>query len=318
VGTGFHPELTGRENIFLNGAILGMRRVEIRKKFDEIVAFAEVEEFVDTPVKHYSSGMYVRLAFAVAAHLQPETLVVDEVLAVGDAAFQKKCIGKMGDVAKEGRTVLFVSHNMFSLQNLCSRGILLESGRKTLEGSIAEVISRYMDAGKEQHGEVFWVSLDEAPGDDRARLKAVRVVASGIVSGEVDIEKDFRVDVEYQNLESNGRRMVSIHIYNAMGVCVFTSANLPSVTLGTDPWCSRVYPQGLFRTSCTVPGGLLNEGAYHISVFLNGQNVADHIVALRDVLRFIVQDTGGMRKEYTGPWLGTIRPRLAWQTVQLS
>src|SRR5881296_2143588 len=142
VGTGFHPELTGRENTFLSGAILGMSKREIASKFDEIVAFAELEKFIDTPVKHYSSGMHVRLAFAVAAHLQPEILLVDEVLAVGDAAFQKKCVGKMSDVAQSGRTVLFVSHNMFSLQNLCTRGIYLESGRIALQGGIAEVVNR--------------------------------------------------------------------------------------------------------------------------------------------------------------------------------
>src|SRR5262249_2440687 len=143
VGTGFHPELTGRENIFLNGAILGMSRAEISRKFDEIVAFAEIDQFLDTPVKRYSSGMYVRLAFAVAAHLEPEVLVVDEVLAVGDAAFQKKCLGKMSGVARQGRTVLFVSHNMGAVSNLCERGILLEAGRIVFSGSARDTIQQY-------------------------------------------------------------------------------------------------------------------------------------------------------------------------------
>jgi lipopolysaccharide transport system ATP-binding protein len=151
VGTGFHPELTGRENIFLNGAILGMRKTEIARKFDEIIAFAEVEKFIDTPVKHYSSGMYVRLAFAVAAHLEPEILLVDEVLAVGDAAFQKKCLGKIGDVTKEGRTVLFVSHNMGSIMQLCRSGILLAEGRIEITGKIAEVITNYTMENKSPH-----------------------------------------------------------------------------------------------------------------------------------------------------------------------
>jgi lipopolysaccharide transport system ATP-binding protein len=150
VGTGFHPELTGRENIYLNGAILGMKKAEIERKFDEIVAFAEIEKFIDTPVKHYSSGMYVRLAFAVAAYLEPEILLVDEVLAVGDVAFQKKCMGKMEDVSREGRTVLFVSHNMFSLQALCTKGILLESGWLKMEDDITTVIKKYLDFGGEQ------------------------------------------------------------------------------------------------------------------------------------------------------------------------
>ena len=144
VGTGFHPELTGRENVYLNGAILGMRRAEIARKFDEIVAFAEVEKFIDTPVKHYSSGMYMRLAFAVAAHLEPEILIVDEVLAVGDAEFQKKCLGKMGDVAKGGRTVLFVSHNMMMIQRLCTRAILLQNGRLASDDHPARVIQAYI------------------------------------------------------------------------------------------------------------------------------------------------------------------------------
>ncbi len=144
VGTGFHPELTGRENIYLNGAIIGMKKAEIDRKFDEIVAFAEIEKFLDTPVKRYSSGMYVRLAFAVAAHLEPEILLVDEVLAVGDAAFQKKCLGKMGDVAKEGRTVLFVSHNMAAVQNLCRRSLLLNDGQVVLDGSTDRVVMKYL------------------------------------------------------------------------------------------------------------------------------------------------------------------------------
>ena len=144
VGTGFHPELTGRENLFLNGAILGMRKAEIERKFDEIVAFAEIDKFIDTPVKHYSSGMYVRLAFAVAAHLEPEILLVDEVLAVGDAAFQKKCLGKMSEVSRGGRTVVFISHNMAAVENLCDKGILLEEGRVTFSGDMKQAVDRYL------------------------------------------------------------------------------------------------------------------------------------------------------------------------------
>ena len=176
VGTGFHPELTGRENIFLNGAILGMRREEIRRKFDEIVAFAEVDKFLDTPVKRYSSGMYVRLAFAVAAHLEPEILVVDEVLAVGDAEFQKKCLGKMGEVAKEGRTVLFVSHNMQAVKLLCSRAILLDSGKCVCDSNTHDAINRYLDVGgPSENGERIWNDAETRPGDDHVRLHAARL-----------------------------------------------------------------------------------------------------------------------------------------------
>ena len=317
VGTGFHPELTGRENIYLNGAILGMTRAEIKRKFDEIIAFAEVQQYLDTPVKRYSSGMYVRLAFAVAAHLEPEILVVDEVLAVGDTEFQKKCLGKMGDVAHEGRTVLFVSHNMLSLQNLCTRGILLKSGQISMTGGITDVINKYSDSGREQYREVSWVSPDIAPGDERVRLKAVRVVSEDGATGVVDISKEFRIEVDYWNLEVNSRRFVSMHLYNSMGICVLTSANLPSVSFTPDSWCSRPYPLGLFRTSCTIPGNFLNDGPHSISIFINRMAASEIILNIRDVLSFIVQDTGAMRKEYTGAWLGAVRPRLDWQTVRL-
>ncbi len=318
VGTGFHPELTGRENIYLNGAILGIKKAEIVRKFDEIVAFAEVEKFIDTPVKHYSSGMYMRLAFAVAAHLVTEILLVDEVLAVGDAVFQNKCLSKMGDVAKEGRTVVFVSHNLASLQSLCTKGILLESGKVSMEGTIRAVVHKYFDSGKEQNGEVSWATPDVAPGDERVRLKAVRVASEGVVTGEVDISKEFQVEVDYWNLEPNSRRLVSIHLHTSMGVCVLTSANFPSACPIPDPWYSRHYPRGVFRTSCAIPGFLLNDDIHSISLFINEMTATDTIVLVRDVLTFTVQDTGAMRKEYTGKWIGAVRPRLHWQTTQLN
>ncbi|MBI5572116.1 MAG: ABC transporter ATP-binding protein [Desulfomonile tiedjei] len=318
VGTGFHSELTGRENIYLNGAVLGMKKEEIGGKFDEIVSFAEVNKFIDTPVKHYSSGMYLRLAFAVAAHLEPEILLVDEVLAVGDAAFQKKCLGKMDDVAKEGRTVVFVSHNLASLQSLCTKGILLESGKVSMDGAIGAVMHKYLDSGKEQNGEVSWASPDIAPGDDRVRLKAVRVVIEGAVTGEVDISKEFQIEVDYWNLEPDSRRLVSIHLYTSMGVCVLTSGNVPSACLIPDPWYSRHYPSGLFRTSCAIPGFLLNDDIHSISLYINEMTANDNIIIMRDILTFTVQDTGAMRKEYTGKWIGAVRPRLHWQTTQLN
>ena len=185
VGTGFHPELTGRENTYLNGAILGMPRREIARKFDEIVAFAEVERFIDTPVKHYSSGMYLRLAFAVAAHLEPEILLVDEVLAVGDAAFQKKCIGKMSEVSQHGRTVLFVSHNMDAVQRLCTRAILLEQGEIALDGAVPQVVSRYLSARLEGAAPGQWTRLDDADrsGSGEARFAAVRYTSDSAAAG---------------------------------------------------------------------------------------------------------------------------------------
>ena len=318
VGTGFHPELTGRENIYLNGSILGMSRKEIKSKFDEIVAFAEIEKFLDTPVKRYSSGMYVRLAFAVAAHLEPEILMVDEVLAVGDAEFQKKCLGKMGDVAQEGRTVLFVSHNMFSLQNLCKRGILLSSGQVEMDSDISTVVGKYLDFGKEQLGEVSWPFLESAPGDGRVRLKAVRIVSEEKITRVVDIDKDFQIEVDYTNLEPGSRRLVSVHILNSMGVVILASSNMPSVCLTPDPWFSRSYPKGEFRTFCTIPGLLLNDGIHSISVYINEKSASDNILLVRDALSFIVRDTGLMRKQFSGSWIGAVRPRLDWKTLQIN
>ncbi|MDD5634012.1 MAG: ABC transporter ATP-binding protein [Candidatus Omnitrophica bacterium] len=318
VGTGFHPELTGRENIFLNGAILGMKKKEMVRKFDEMVSFAEIEKFIDTPVKFYSSGMYVRLAFAVAAHLEPEILLVDEVLAVGDAEFQKKCLGKMGDVAKGGRTVLFVSHNMLSLKNLCNKGVLLHSGRVVMENNIDAVISKYLDKDIKHAGETSWSSPEIAPGDDRVKLKAVRVISEGNVTGEVDISKDFWIEIDYWNLEPNKQRMVFIHIHNSMGIWIISSGNLASLTLNKDPWSYRPYPEGVFRTACKIPGCLLNDGHYNISVYIAGSGMSNVIIAKKDVLSFSVLDTGLMREEYTGAWPTVIRPRLEWGTEQLS
>ncbi len=319
VGTGFHPELTGRENVYLNGAILGMTKSEIDQKFDEIVAFSEVEKFIDTPVKRYSSGMRVRLAFAVAAHLEPEILLVDEVLAVGDVAFQKKCLGKMGDVSKEGRTVLYVSHNMFSLKNLCVRGILLESGEMLLDSDIHPVIDKYLGSGREQTGEICWDSPDAAPGDERVRLKAVRIVSEGAVTGTVDIAKEFRVEIDYWNLEANGRRSISMHLMNSMSICVFSSGNIPSMSLTPDPWNSSSYPTGLFRTSCIIPACFLNDGLHSVSVFIRNSILKQKEVFIRavDIISFTAQDTGTIRSEYTGNWIGVVRPRLDWQTMKL-
>src|SRR5262249_16254791 len=198
VGTGFHNELTGRENIFLNGAILGMTRMEIKKKFDEIVAFAEVERFLDTPVKRYSSGMYVRLAFSVAAHLEPEILIVDEVLAVGDAEFQKKSLGKMHSVAtKENRTVLFVSHNLRAVESLCSRAILLDSGSSVMPGDSRSVVARYLANAQSSEGERLWAE-EEAPGNEKLLLLAVRLLSSqGALSSSLDSDRDFYVELEF-------------------------------------------------------------------------------------------------------------------------
>jgi lipopolysaccharide transport system ATP-binding protein len=314
VGTGFHPDLTGRENIYLNGTILGMTKAEVRAKFDEIVAFAETERFLDTPVKRYSSGMYVRLAFAVAAHLEPEILIVDEVLAVGDVQFQKKCMGKMDDVARHGRTVLFVSHNMVAVRSLCSRAVLLEDGRMIIDGESNKVVDQYIDNGAEAQGIIEWNDLAKAPGDHCVRLKSIYVNCNDMGAGKVDIQKDFKVSVEYWVLQENSRIIVSFHLHNARGELVVTSGNMNSVSAIRDPWVERPYPSGLYRTSCVYPGRLFNDGTYTVSVYINDSSVDRSHVVEHEALRFQIVDSGFMREEYQGPWLGNLRMKLPWST----
>lgn len=318
VGTGFHPELTGRENIFLNGAILGMNRVDIKKKFDEIVDFAEIEKFLDTPVKRYSSGMYVRLAFAVAAHLEPEILLLDEVLAVGDAEFQKKCFGKMEDAAVDGRTILFVSHNMLAVSALCSSAVVINRGTIAFEGDVYTAIERYLSDKSEVNGEVIWDgSAASQPLNHKVNLKALRVVSDGFVTGTPNINKEIEIQVDYCNLEKDGRRLVSIHLYNALGNMVFSSANISSCSVVPDPWLLKKYPVGTFRTSCTIPAYLLNNGIHSVDLYINGVGALDGILVAKNAIFFDAQEDAGARVEYLGEWLGVVRPRLLWQTQQL-
>ncbi|WP_296698042.1 ABC transporter ATP-binding protein [Thiocapsa sp. UBA6158] len=313
VGTGFHPELSGRENIYLNGAILGMCRGEIQRKFDEIVSFAEVEKFLDTPVKRYSSGMYVRLAFAVAAHLEPEILVVDEVLAVGDAQFQKKCLGKMGDVAHEGRTVLFVSHNMAALLGLCSRAILLDKGCQVHDGPAEDTVRRYIEMGKTDLGEKTWTDLNKAPGTDKVKLHAVRFVSDGTVTSDVEINKELNIEIDFWARRNGDHISTSIHLLDSMGVVVLASANMHSANLTRDDWFGRPHELGLYRTTCVIPANFLNQGRYSINVIVL-TDITNAEVFEKEVLTFTVHETGAMRKEYSGVWIGVVRPKLAWST----
>src|ERR1035441_4874623 len=226
VGTGFHPELTGKENIFLNGAILGMTKAEVRSKLDEIVAFAEVDKYIDTPVKRYSSGMYVRLAFAVAAHLDPEILIVDEVLAVGDASFQKKCLGKMGEVAQGGRTVLFVSHNMVAVQSLCRRALLLSEGRLVDEGSAASVVSGYLRLAHGREEAPEWDSPESAPGTDALRVKRVQVLPqTADADGLLTMQTPVRVEMDFWVLKSDVQLHLTYHLLNDQGIVVLTTGS---------------------------------------------------------------------------------------------
>lgn len=302
VGTGFHPELTGRENIYLNGAILGMSRVEIKRKFDEIVTFAEVEKFLDTPVKRYSSGMYVRLAFAVAAHLEPEILIVDEVLAVGDAKFQKKCLGKMSDVSeKEGRTVLFVSHNMAALKSLCDRAILLKSGCLITDGETHEVLSRYLESDNDSTFlERIWDDVETAPGNDKVRLRQIRVIPDIDNSeDEITVKTPLRIEFEYWNYLNGAHLNLSLHVYTLEGICVFNSISM-----------SIPCPSGLIRGVCYIPGNFFNDGSYQITMLIV-QDTSSVVYTCANLLSFTVHDIEREFKWY-GKWQGVVRPNLKW------
>ena len=258
VGTGFHPELTGRENIFLNGAILGMDRAYITRRFDEIVAFAGTERFVDTPVKRYSSGMYLRLAFAVAAHLEPEILIVDEVLAVGDADFQRKCVGKMSEVAGHGRTVLFVSHNMGAVVKLCDRALVMSEGRNVYEGPARDAVQAYLSMGVVDVAERRFE--EDGPGDDTVRLRRISVMQGSDRSAvtRVDIRYPFRIEMEYEAREDFPEFTVHLILHDDEGSYVFHS------TLSLSGEHLIRTPRGRYVAACELPGGALNAGHYWI------------------------------------------------------
>lgn len=307
VGVGFHPELTGRENIYLNGALLGMRKVEIDRNFDEIVAFAEVEKFLDTPVKHYSSGMYVRLGFAVAAHLETEILFVDEVLSVGDVAFQEKCLGRMKNAASGGRTVLFVSHNLLAIQALCQRALWLDHGSVVAEGRPAAVISDYLQNVRVTTTEIVYENPAEAPGNDAVRLRraAVRPL-SGDESGCITVRTPLLIEFEVWNFKAGLRFNCGFNLYNEYGVHVFST--------GTVDFDS--HPPGLIRVACEIPGDLLNKGMHRIEFFVMLSESEIPLVC-PDLLAFEVADSLILRGGYYGEWPGAVRPKVLWSTAVL-
>jgi len=318
VGTGFHPELTGRENVYLNGTILGMKKKEIDLKFDEIVDFSGVEKFIDTPIKRYSSGMGVRLAFSVAAHLDPEILLIDEVLAVGDIDFQKKCLGKIDKVAKNGRTVIFISHNLNAVENICENTIVLKDGELKRISPSKEAIEYYLSEGnKRLQGEVSWEKIDKAPGDNRLRLKAVRIISKGEVCSDPICDEDIEIEIDYYNLEENKRRLVSIHLLDNLDQMIFSSSNLSSSSLTYDEWCYKNYPKGFFKTRCIIPKNLLNPGKHSISIFINIIGARDSIIREKKIIYFEVRESPIYRTEFFGNWQGVIRPLLAWNTIQI-
>ncbi len=311
VGTGFHQELTGRENVYLNGTILGMSKQEVDRKFDEIVDFSGVEKFIDTPVKRYSSGMKVRLAFAVAAHLEPEILLVDEVLAVGDAEFQKKCLGKIKNVAGEGRTVLFVSHNMVALQSLCQRAIWLEEGQIKKEGESSQVVSDYLHSNASSLTEQVWDDIGAAPGNDIVRLHRVCVHPEDNSSSDpITMRTPFELEFEFWNLVPDTYLNLNFHLVTEQGIVAF--ANTP---VDEPVWSGHPLPVGLFRSTCYIPGDLLNAGLHHIHLRVVKKS---RVIYFHDnALSFEVQDSPERRGTWYGKTTGVVRPLLKWTTELL-
>jgi lipopolysaccharide transport system ATP-binding protein len=311
VGTGFHPELTGRDNVYMSGAILGMTRREIARKFDEIVAFAEVEQFIDTPVKHYSSGMFVRLGFSVLAHMDPDVLIVDEVLAVGDVRFQKKCMGKMEDVGQQGRTVILVSHDMRAMTRLCKRAILLNKGEVLKEGSAHDVVNHYLHEGQIKPF-IEWPSLEDAPGNEVVRIRAVRFKdSSGLVTDRFDIRRPIDMEMEYDVIKA-GHVFVSVfHLHNDEDVVICTVHD-------RDPaWKRKPRPMGRYVSSARIPANLLTEGIVLVSALIMSEDPYRLHARAHKLVAFHVDESGpgeGARGDFSGRWLGIVRPLLEWKT----
>jgi lipopolysaccharide transport system ATP-binding protein len=303
VGTGFHPELTGRENTYLNGAILGMSKSEIDRKFDEIVAFAELEKFLDTPVKHYSTGMYMRLAFAVAAHLEPEILIVDEVLAVGDMQFQKKCLGKMGQVSREGRTVLFVSHNMAAVNTLCRRAALLDAGKIQAMGATTDVIDLYTQTSRERFGTYYEATQTDQVGDSSVRLRRTRIVNENFETlDRALITQRIGIEISYEILDSRSRPVPNIYICTADGQSVFLS--IPATSN---------FSVGRHTAVVWIPGNTLNDRQYVVWIGLTSMNPV-FIHLLHEIHLTVIDNLNApTRGDYMGTMQGVVRPLLEWQ-----
>lgn len=312
VGTGFHPELTGRDNVYLNGAILGMTRPEIRRKFEEIVAFADIEQFLETPVKRYSSGMYMRLAFSVAAHLDSDVLLVDEVLAVGDAEFQKKCLGKMSDVARTGRTVLYVSHNMSAIESICSAALLLDGGHVAATGKPHLVTAKYLDRSSVEHRLKQWDDIDSAPGGSRVRLRRAAVYPSQAPEASfIDVHTELTVELEYWNMVEGLVLNPSVLIFDQEGRTVFNTGPLHEPC-----WNGKPFPRGLFRSAFVIPGDLLNDGSYDVQLYMI-KDASEAVERFDSLLHFTVVDDMTQRRGWYGKWPGVVRPTLAWETSLL-
>lgn len=301
VGTGFHAELTGSENIYLSGAILGMSKSEIERKFDEIVTFAEIEKFIDTPVKHYSSGMYLKLAFSVAAHLEPEILLVDEVLAVGDASFQKKCLGKMGQVSREGRTILFVSHNMAAIKALCSRVVWMKDGTVTASGAVADVVDNYLMGTARGARAREWRDPTAAPGNESIRIFYIRII-SAEGGGQISIDTGVQVEIGFENFRENINLGCTVYVTSSEGIIIFESGH--RITSNHDSRC------GFYQVTGKIPGHLLNAGRYSVDVVF-GKDQRWVLFRIDSVATFEVENAGRGSNMSVAP--GVIRPLLSWR-----
>jgi lipopolysaccharide transport system ATP-binding protein len=308
VGTGFDRELTGRENTYLSGAILGMKKAEIDRKFDEIVSFAEVEEFIDTPLKHYSSGMYLRLAFAVAAHLEPEILLVDEVLAVGDASFQKRCLGKMEEVSTQGRTILFVSHNMAAITHFCKWGIWLNGGQMEVCANIEEIVARYLTSGVQECGEIsFSDDLSQVPGSEYVRLSAVRIRdRNELIASSLDVRHPFSIEIEYRVLRRVKNLRIGLRLLGHDGFAILSSTDMD------DSEGEMEREPGKYTSRCCLPGDFLNYGQYFVSIGSDFPMMQVHFTLDR-ALAFQVESTGGVGGSIPDGRSGILRVRLPWK-----
>jgi len=314
VGTGFHPELTGRENIYLNGAVLGMKRREIAAKFDEIVEFSGVSKFIDTAVKHYSSGMYLRLAFSVAAHLEPEILIVDEVLAVGDAEFQRKCLGKMSDVAEAGRTVLFVSHNMSAILRLTEQSIVLEKGELVFRASTREAVDYYMASGLSQSGERIW-SEEDIPAD-AAPFKPIAMRVrdpQGKVAESVQSRQPLEIEIEYELKQPIQGLRVGVYLQTIRGETIFTSFDTDEPKQ-YDKFATRA--AGHYLSRAVLPANFLNEGQYVLGINASSFRVRRYFQEER-ALAFMVDAMGAPGMQWPEPRQGPLRPLLDWDIEQI-
>jgi lipopolysaccharide transport system ATP-binding protein len=315
VGTGFHPELTGRENIYLNGTILGMTRKEVNSKFDEIVAFSGVEKFIDTPVKHYSSGMYVRLAFAVAAHLEPEILIIDEVLAVGDASFQKKCLGKMKEVAENGRTILFVRHDLGAVNSLCNKGILMENGKIICQDSIEKVSQKYLaQQASDSTNKKQYIQKEYSEYDGKVDLISVQLVdedlnpiSSLYVNETAGIKIKFKV-----NTNENIFPIPNLHVSHGLGGKIFVSVNNCAKETFSEA--------GTYETVLCLPKDLFNNGFFNLGIAISTLDPVQVHVADYDALSFEVLDVlnANTRNGYTGKMDGYLRPSLDWTNKKVN